>query len=220
MSLPEKDVETAAVDLENFEFHVFDLYSGVERELRESMFLIAEKLKKPQLRGPLFAMTHELTVNALKALYKRVFYSNFVEEIGLDYVGYEDWLKLFKVELEEHQAENFAHVCRTHNMFVTVKGVFLGDVFRIQVENAGVPTETEFGRLTRSIERAKSGDVNPYLFMDDDEDLEKEGGGIGLMLIITSLLNLAISPDNFKITSSGDQTTACIDLPIHRLLAI
>ncbi len=211
----ENGVDASA--LKEFEFTIFDLYTGAETELRDCLYEMAENLNMPRMKGPLFSMAHELAVNALKATYKRVYYKFFLEEVGLDDVPYEDWLKLFKTEIEAHQAENFARVCRDKNLFVKVEGKHHGDMFRIEVMNEGMPSDVEFERLKRIIQNARERNAPAFIF-DDDGDEQKEGGGLGITLIIMSLRNMGISPDNFQVVAEDEKTFARLDLPLEVLL--
>lgn len=204
----------------SFEHHIFDLYTGIERDLRTCIFEMAEEMGLSHLKGPLFTMTHELAANGLKAMYKKVYYEFFVREIGLDYVSYEDWLRLFRTEIEAHQAENFARLCRNQDMYVTVRGSLSGANFRIEIINVGTPSEIELERLNRSIETARNADGPAYFFLEDDDDEEqKEGGGIGLVMLITSLKNMGINPDAFSIKVEGEHTRAVLDLPTSFLVS-
>ncbi len=208
------------LDSHSFEHEIYDLYTGIERDLRTCIYELAEDMALPHLKGPIFTMTHELAANALKATYKKVYYEFFVKEIGLEYVSYEDWLRLFRTEIEAHQAENFARLCRDQKLHVTVRGRREGDSFRIEVLNDGAPSEVELQRLNKSIDTARNADGPAYYFMDDDaEDSQKEGGGIGLVMLITSLKNMGIHPDAFQIEIQGERTRARIDLPVTFLTA-
>ena len=214
--------ETGARDLavSEFSFTVFDLYTGIEKEIMAAIYNMAEELRQPMLRGPFYSIVYEMTVNALKALYKRVYYDFFVAEIGLDDIAYEDWLRLFKTEIEAHQAENFARFCREQNLSVSVCSKHVDDNFVIEVINEGVPSEVEYRRLQKCIERAKSNSGPAFLFEDenrdtDNDDGEREGGGLGITLIITTLRNLGISTDNFVVDSDdGKHTSARLILPL------
>lgn len=215
--------EGAGFSLSNleFEYRIFDLYTGVEKELRDSLLRIADEVKQPMLRGPLFSITHELAANGLKALYKQVYFRYFLEEIGLDEIPYEEWLSLFKTEIEVHQAENFARVCRDKDIFVHVQGRVQGDVFRIEIVNDGAPSDVEMKRLQNSIKTAKESDGPPYLFLDDDDEgaEQKEGGGIGIMMIIVTLRNMGLPADNFDIFTKDGRTFARLDVPVELLLS-
>lgn len=212
------DSAIGRLDQHAFEHHIFDLYTGIERDLRTCIYELAEDMQLPHLKGPIFTMTHELAANGLKATYKKVYYEFFVKEIGLDYVGYEDWLRLFKTEIEVHQAENFARLCRDKDLYVCVSGRREDGVFRVEVLNEGTPSDIELARLRKSIETAKNAEGPAYFFLDDDDDdAQKEGGGIGLIMLITSLKNMGIDPDAFEVEVVGDRTRARIDFPLSFL---
>ena len=209
------DAALDRLDGHAFEHHIYDLYTGIERDLRTCVYELAEDMGLPHLKGPIFTMTHELAANGLKATYKKVYFEFFVREIGLEHISYEDWLRLFKTEIEAHQAENFARLCREKEMFVRVSGKRDQGVFRIEILNEGTPSEVEFQRLQKSIDTARNAQGPAYFFLDeDDEDAQKEGGGIGLIMLITSLKNMGIDPDAFRVEVVEDHTRARIDFPL------
>ena len=104
-----------------FHYKYYDLYTSDMTELRRDLRNIAERIRPGILSGPLYTWTHELAVNALKATYKKVYQATFLEPLGLQNIPYEKWLDLFKTEIEEHSAENFAHYCRENNLFVEIQ---------------------------------------------------------------------------------------------------
>jgi hypothetical protein len=129
------------------------------------------------------------------------------------WVLYWDWLKLFRAEIEAHRAENFAHLCRQENIYIKASGKFAGDVFRIQIENDGAPSEIEMSRIHLALERAKETMSLAAYF--DDEDAYQEGAGLGLPMVMVSLRGMGVDPANFQIFTEGDSTVARIDVPLN-----
>ena len=202
-----------------FRVQVYDLFTGIEKDIRSHLFTLAEKLGNEDLRAPLYAMTQELAANALKALYKKAYFKFMLEEVGMDDVPYEEWLKLFKTELETHRAENFARLCREKNIHVEVSAVIGDESVIITVINEGTPSEVEWKRLQASISRARELKDFGYIFQDDEEiDSQQEGGGLGIPLIIMSLRGLGIDPDHFCIVTERDTTIARIEIPLRAFL--
>ena len=196
-----------------FEIRLYDLFSEEISALRDAVNRLADAVDPVSLRGPLNAIVYELCGNALKALYKRAYSKYVVAKLGLDDLPYHDWLKLFRAEIEAHRAENFAHLCRQENIYIKASGKFAGDVFRIQIENDGAPSEIEMSRIHLALERAKETMSLAAYF--DDEDAYQEGAGLGLPMVMVSLRGMGVDPANFQIFTQGDTTVARIDVPLN-----
>lgn len=197
---------------ESFRFHFYDLFSPNLEEMRQALGKVAESILPGQLRGPLNAWVFELAANALKATYKRVYQISMLEPLGLEDIQYEKWLKLFKTELEEHSAENFAHYCRENDIFVEVTGKPEDDFYRVEIINDGAPSEEERDRIKKALKKARQFS-NPEMFFEDDDTGRKEGGGIGLSLIIMGMRGLGLGVENFKFVVKGNRTITRLDLP-------
>ena len=209
---PSQHPEIHDHDLE-FEFHVHELFTEVVAELRDALNRVADAIQPETLRGPLFAITHELAVNSLKALYKRIYVEYFLKPTGLAEIAYKDWLQLFRAEIEAHRAENFARLCKENGELVHVIGRVIGENFRIQVENDGLPSAIEWERIQSALRFARTVDRLDALFMDD-EDANREGAGLGLPLIIISLRGLGVDPENFVIEMVNGRTVSRVDIPL------
>ena len=201
-----------------FHYKYYDLYTSDMTELRRDLTNIAERIRPGILSGPLYTWTHELAVNALKATYKKVYQATFLEPLGLQNIPYEKWLDLFKTEIEEHSAENFAHYCRENNLFVEITGYRTENIFRLEVSNDGVPTKEEWELIQIKLNRARGlTDLISLLEAeDDDADDEKrrEGGGLGISLIAVGLRGLAFDSEGFQIVARDGKTISRIELPI------
>lgn len=196
-----------------FTIKVHDLQSEAIEQVRTAIHKIADAIEPERFRGPLYASVYELAANALKALYKRVYFRYFIEELGLEEIGYTEWLHLFRDEVEEHQAEKFAQLCHDRGLFIEISGRFFGDIFRLEIQNDGVPSEVEQRRLTAGLERARRITSLEQLLTEGEDD-EREGGGLGLALIMATLRGLGIPPENFNILVEETHTLARIDIPV------
>ncbi|MBE7437541.1 MAG: hypothetical protein HS115_03720 [Spirochaetales bacterium] len=196
---------------------IFDLFSGGQNDIRQGIKDITTTLDKSDLMGPLYTITHELTVNGLKAVYKRIFYERFISEIGLDDVGYEQWLMLFKTEIEEHNAENFARVVREMGTEIEVHIRLGARKLRIAVVNEGTPSGVELERLRRSILRSQAITDLGELIEMQDESGQGEGASLGLPLIILSLRRLGVGPGGFRVGVRRGYTVASFVVPRVKL---
>ena len=212
---------------------LFDMFSGGQDELRSVLTELTDHLRTPELNGPLYTVTHELVVNGLKAVYKKVFFDKFIVEIGLEEdlavykkvffdkfiveigledIDYQKWLALFKSEIEAHNAENFSRMVRESNQGVGVSiRVIRGDL-RIVITNPGRPSPIEMDRIRRSIRSGHDLDHLSPILEEAAGDENREGAGLGLALIIMSLRKLGGDRAALRITTRGDRTFAGISL--------
>ena len=191
---------------------LFDMFSGGQDELRSVLTELTDHLRTPELNGPLYTVTHELVVNGLKAVYKKVFFDKFIVEIGLEDIDYQKWLALFKSEIEAHNAENFSRMVRESNQGVGVSiRVIRGDL-RIVITNPGRPSPIEMDRIRRSIRSGHDLDHLSPILEEAAGDENREGAGLGLALIIMSLRKLGGDRAALRITTRGDRTFAGISL--------
>lgn len=199
-----------------YRFDFFDLYSGDEKKLHEKLRSLMTKLQKPEFTGPIYLIVRELLTNSLKALYKRLYRDYFLAEIGLSDLPYQQWLDIFRKEIESHMAENFARLCKEKNISVQCSIKTVGDRLVIEVINEGVPSEVEWDRLKASMAKANEVTDLSYLFGgEDDEDETHEGAGIGVPLISVMLKNMQLDITDFSIKAENGCTVARLDFPLR-----
>ncbi len=175
----------------------------------------AEALGRPELKGPLYALVQELAANALKALYKRIYDQYMIQELGLDSVSYEQWLQIFRTEIETNSAENFTYIAREKNLFAQVRGELMSDRYRIDVSNPGEPTEVEQQRIDAALKRARETHGLGFIFSDSEgADSQQEGGGLGIPLLVTTLRSMGAGGDALSIFGANGATIARIDFPL------
>jgi len=195
---------------------MYDILTSRDSELHKAVLTALGRAGYPQLASPFHSMLHELVVNSLKAVYKRLFYEHFIQEIGLD-APYEDWLAMFRTEIEIHNTENFARLARDHHVGVEVRIKLTPSHFYMLAANEGAPTDLEMNRINKSIETFRNV-VEPTKYLEDiDEDRQKEGGGLGIFLIMMTLRNLGADARSFRIFSRWGKTYARIKVPVANL---
>lgn len=203
-----------------FKYDFYDLYSGEEKVLMERLREIMKLLRKPEYSGPIYLIIRELLTNSLKALYKRLYKDYFLGEIGMSDLPYQQWLDIFRTEIESHRAENFAKLCKDKSISVQCTGHLEDDVYIIQVINEGVPSGVEWRRLQSSMGKAKETTDLSYLFAADDDDGDglHEGAGIGVPLISVMLKNMQLEPEDFIIHIQNGHTIARLQFPLRIFL--
>ena len=198
------------------EIFLYDMHSSDSQKIKERIGQIAEILGKPALRGPMVAITQELMGNALKAIYKKIYFEHVIPYIDIGELSYEVKLHLFRVEIDTNQTKNFFQIAKETNVYVTVTFEAKKEGLELIVKNPGEPTETETHRIESALENAKQLSNLSYIFDDDDEDeqeSQKEGAGLGLSLVVMTLRNLSIPLENIKIYAENGCTFAKVLFP-------
>lgn len=202
-------------------FEIYDMYTGAQDVLREELNRVLVEFGAPQLKSPLYNITRELVINALKAVYKKIFFETVIRDLGIGEVDYTEWLLLFRTEIETHNAENLAFQAFQEKQPVVVNYLYPDENLVIEINNPGEPTDIEKKRIQNSIDKARVLENFSYL-LDDDEDYDseaqKEGAGIGLPLIIMTLKGLGIGPEAFSVSYENQETVARVSVNLAKFM--
>lgn len=199
---------------------IHDLFTGGQRDLKDAVREFVYYLGIPELENPFYNIIRELATNGLKAIYKRIFYDQVVSELEFTDISYQEWLHLFKTEIESHSAKNLGEQAKLIDQGVDIIIDTGEDFVNIDVVNPGLPTDVEKKRIEKSIKRSmESKDFAYLLDSEDDDDLHREGAGIGLPLVIMTLKGLGIDIRNFKLFYEGETTRANIRIGIEKLVS-
>ncbi len=205
----------------HFEITAYELYSGVQEKIKEEIRTLLTGLGKPRLAGPVTTMVLELAANALKALYKYVFFEYAIKESGLADLPYDDWHNILKEELDTNKARNFEKICREKSLRLTLRCQTRDDKLRFEVENDGSPSAKERKALRAMLKEASHAqNLQAYLAMDEGETSEvtvEEKAGFGLSLIFLTLTGLGLDRHNFRIQVNSRSTTAILEIPFSAL---
>lgn len=202
-----------------FRIKLFDLFSSEERQVRDAIYKITEAYGSRKLAPVIHTMVRELAVNALKAVYKKIFYERVIQELGIPEVSYAEWLDLFKAEIDAHRAENFSRIAREEDLGISVYLRFNEDGLSLRVSNQGKPTELEYARIKSAIEQSRQvSNMRALMEEREGQDEHSEGAGMGIAMCIMTLKGLHIPAENFRIELKSTQTVASIELPWQNLL--
>lgn len=212
------EIETTESQEVLFETTAYELYSGIKNQIKDGVRKVIFDLGRRQLAGPVTSVVLELADNALKALYKHVFFEYAIKETGLGDIPYEQWNTIFKEEIETNYARNFERVCREQSLAVVVRITQQDGMLRIDVINDGVPRASEYQylkKLLKDTSRAQS----IQRFIDEEEqsgDAQAvETPGLGWTLIFLTLKGLGLSPHNFQFIVGKTRTTARVEFPLE-----
>ncbi|HNA78494.1 MAG TPA: adenylate/guanylate cyclase domain-containing protein [Turneriella sp.] len=198
-----------------FEITAFELYSGIKNTIRDEIRRVVTDLGRRQLAGPVTSMVFELADNALKALYRHVFYKNAIAETGLGDLPYDAWLKVFRDEIETNSARNFERICRQRSLAVVVRLTQLDEALRIEVINDGVPDKSEHEYLRNLLKKSASAhNIQAFVDAENIDIVDTEKPGLGWTLIFLTLRGMGLTSSQFHFIIGHNQTTARIDLPL------
>jgi len=201
-----------------FKYSVYEFNKDNSDGLKKHIARITKFIGNSVYRGPLFAMTYELAVNGLKAIYKRIYEEFLEKEMSLKSLNYEKSLSLFRAEIDSHGTKNFVEVMQEKYKPVNIKYIIDSEDILIQVINEGEPTKIENDRIQSSLLNCKNLENFQYLFdedySDNEEDSHREGAGLGLTIIVMTLRNFGVSLDNFKVYSKNGNTISEIRIPL------
>lgn len=200
-----------------FETTAYELYSGVKTQIKEGVRKVIFDLGRRQLAGPVISVVLELADNALKALYKHVFFEYAIKETGLGDIPYEQWNSIFQDEIETNYARNFERVCREQGLAIVIRLIRDDNSLRLEVINDGAPKSDEYDYLKKLLkDSAHSQSIHRYVDAEEQSGDGKpvETPGLGWTLIFLTLKGLGLSPHNFQFIVGKKRTTARVDFPL------
>jgi adenylate cyclase len=160
----------------------------------------------------------EMADNALKALYKHVFFTYAIQESGLGDLPYEAWERVLRDEIETNSARNFERMCRQKSLAVVIRFIRTEENLVIEIINDGVPDKAEHESL-RALLKQTAHAENIHAYVDLAESQADGAGaehkpGLGWSLIFLTLRGLGLTASHFHLIIGSSQTTARIDLPL------
>jgi hypothetical protein len=148
----------------------------------------------------------EMVQNAVKATQKRVFF----EMQGLDIQKeYQKGMELFPEFLQNNKN---IPLPENYQFSAEIRIEHLDGHIWIYVKNPGEITEVEKQNIQHMLERGKK--LNSVAELLESETKQKEGGGIGLSMIIVLSKSLGL-PFPLSYTSKNGFTEFCLKLPIE-----
>lgn len=169
-----------------------------------------------EVRDVIYTCVKELIINASKANIKKTFFIEAkIDENDLEM--YRSARKNFKKLLTDRYFSYIREKLRKHNLDVGLEMEDQGDGIVIMVKNPHPLHLEEEKEIRKRLSSAMRDDAAELAVMFDMENgnLENEGAGLGLTLIIQLLRQTGIRPDYFRIGVQGDATMARIEIPLN-----
>lgn len=190
-----------------------DTNRRTEDFLRSFVRELTGRFNRHDLNTPLDIILKELTMNATKANFKKIFFA----ENGLmleDPVQYEEGIVRFREIISEEMFAEYALKARDAQLEILMVFDFNDDRFAIEIRN-NVPMSSAEERRVRDKLKLAMDHEDPGEFIIEHMD-ETEGAGLGLMLCIAALRSISVNPRYLSIaTDNQSHTVARLVLPLH-----
>lgn len=186
---------------------------AVEDYLRAFVRNLTREYDRNDLAPALEIILKELTMNAAKANFKKIFFA----ENGLlmeDPAQYEMGVLKFRQIFSEDMFAEYGRKAREARLDITTTFDFNDDRFMIEICNNVPMSVAEERRVRDKIKKAMECD-NAGQFILENMD-ETEGAGLGLMLCIAALRSISVNPRYLVIaTDHRNHTIARLIVPLR-----
>ncbi len=203
-------------DIENGKKLFIKAYGMVrttEDFLRTAVRRIMGRFKRPDLAPAIEIILKELTMNAAKANFKKVFFLE--NRLNIDNpTDYEEGMTLFRDSMSETMFLDYGRKAREANLSVLISLDYDDDRVVVEVRNNVPMSPDEEKRAREKLRVAMGSNDLTQLFVDNID--ESEGAGLGLMLCLTTLRSSAIDPRMLSIATDFEkETIARVEIPLH-----
>lgn len=181
--------------------------------IRDFVRKVLHKFGRSELAPVIAVVIKELTVNAAKANFKKVFFREHRID-PQDPVAYANGMELFRNKINEKMSLEYGRKARNARLKVHASFDFDADRLIIEIRNNLGMTPLEERRAREKLKAAMlCEDVAAYMMDNIDET---EGAGLGLMLSLTALRTSGIDPHLLTIsTNHKNETIARLEIPLH-----
>jgi len=183
----------------------------LEQVIHENLNIIFAKSERPGIVPLVYTILKELGINACKANQKRVFF----EEKGYDILNPEDYskgIKEYKASFSEAMGIEYGPKSKNKGYSCIIRFEYNNGGITISVTNNTPITKQEEKSIREKLAKAMGYDDLAMFYMDNADNTE--GAGLGLALIIIMLKGEGIDPNYFRISISGETTTARLEIPL------
>ncbi len=159
------------------------------------------------LTEPVYVIFLELITNFLKAIVKRIYFS----EKQLDITNYTDYVEnisSFKSEILEHWDKK-EFIIENYGYYLFFDLILSNDYLTFYIKNNIKVNIFERERIQNRLNKNVQ---NHSSFFDEIDSTE--GGGLGLLLILSLIENSGISRKNFRYEFLSDATIAILNIPL------
>jgi hypothetical protein len=190
---------------------------GLTREteayLRDYLKKVLQQTGREDLVAALQIILKELTTNAAKANFKKIFFAE--HELRLDDPEhYEHGVERFRETFSEESFVEYRQKAQASDLLILITIDYDPDRIILEIRN-NVPMTREEEKRAREKLRLAMSYEDMGQFITDFAD-ETEGAGLGIMLCLTSMRSSSINPRLLSIsTDFRTHTLARVEVPLH-----
>lgn len=216
LPLPDAILQVADQTLHAEERLVIKAYGFIpvtEYFMRDFVKKLMHKYGRLELSTPIAMIIKELTVNATKANFKRIIFSE--NKINMNNPeDYERGMKIFRDAISDRMSVEYGRKAKLARLNIHASFDFDRDRVIIEIRNNLGMTRTEEARVRAKLREAmRCADVAEFMMENIDET---EGAGLGLVLSLMALKSSNIDPHLLTIkTDYETHTVAKVEIPLH-----
>jgi hypothetical protein len=184
--------------------------SKLERYVHLIISEILAKFGQDRYLDMTYTILKELSINAIKANQKRIFF----EELNLDITdeeSYKEGIVKFKSSFSDTMAEEYGQKCQDKGIYCQLNFNYTKDGMYVEVINNTPVIKLEELRMREKMKKAMGYNDIAEFYMDNMDNTE--GAGLGIALIMILMKNENIDPALFRIITKPDKTIARIEIP-------
>jgi hypothetical protein len=213
---PESIHQTAEQIIESESRLVIKAYGVIhstEDFMRAFVRQITERFDRPDLAPMIEIVVKELTMNAVKANFKKIFFAENNFRID-DTAQYELGMARFHEIMDENIFINYGRKARDMKLSVETTFDFNKDRIIVEIRNNAPMARHEEERAREKLAKGFSvTDMTEFMMTEIDET---ESAGLGLALCLTTMRSSGIDPRLLSIYSDFEsETIARIEVPLH-----
>ena len=195
----------------------YSVSDEVEDELKKSLELILSEYDLMSLHHAIYTCLKELLMNAIKANFKNIYFEDYTSKNKSEKtISYDVAIKLFMLEMTREEAKNLERIAKKRDIKAVITMWIGNDFLHFSCHNPVPMTDIEQKNIQKKLKVAsKINDISEY-FMEIENDPNKEGAGLGLVLITLMLKGIIKQAESIKINSDSDSTTAYLKIPLNK----
>lgn len=191
----------------------YGLTRSTEDFLRGYLRRVLQETGRPELSATLEIILKELTTNAAKANYKKIFFAENQLRID-DPEQYEQGIVRFRETFSEEIFIEYRQKAQASELLVLISVDYDPDRVILEIRNNVPMTPEEEKRAREKLRLAMTYEDMGQFIMDNAD--ETEGAGLGIMLCLTTMRSSSIDPRLFSIsTDFRTHTLARVEVPLH-----
>ncbi len=210
----EADAADEIIENENrLVVRAYGLTRSTEEYLRNYLRRVFQETGRPELAATLEIILKELTTNAAKANFKKIFFAE--NELRLDDPEhYEQGVIRFRESFSEEIFIKYRQKAQDAELLVLISVDYDPDRVILEIRNNVPMTPEEEKRARDKLRLAMTYEDMGQFIMDFAD--ETEGAGLGIMLCLTTMRSSNIDPRLLSIsTDFRTHTLARVEVPLH-----